>query len=96
MAAGDVYNLGVSGVAQNAYFNMQPAAGQECVIHNISHTTDAVLEFFDGTTAVTVDTQTGGSSWMGLFLHCTNAKYYRVKNANASSNNICCDGMMTK
>jgi len=96
MAAGDVYNLGVSAVAQNAYFNMQPAAGVEVVVHNISHSTDAILEFYDGTTAVTVDTVTGAGSWMGMFLHCTNTKYYRVKNTNAVSNSLCCDGMTTK
>lgn len=96
MAAGDVYNLGVSSVAQNAYLSMQPSAGVEAVIHNITHSTDAVLEFYDGTTAVTVDTQIGAGSWMGMFLHCTNSKYYRVKNTNASANNICCDGMTTK
>jgi len=96
MAAGDIYNQGVTATAQNAYFNIQPAEGVEVVIHNISHSTDAVLEYYDGTTAVTVDTQTGNGSWMGMFLHCTNAKYYRVKNTNAASNNICCDGVITK
>lgn len=96
MAAGDVFNQGVSAVAQNAFFSMQPAAGVEAVIHNISHSTDAVLEFYDGVTAVTVDTQIGNGSWMGMFLHCTNSKYYRVKNTDAVSNNICCDGVQTK
>ena len=96
MIKGDVFNQGVTAVAQNAYFNIQPEAGVEVVIHNINHSTDAVLEFFDGTTAVTVDTQTGNGAWMGMFLHCTNSKYYRVKNTNASSNNICCDGVVTK
>lgn len=96
MAAGDVYAPGVAATAQNAYFSMQPSAGVEVVVHNISHSTDAVLEYFDGTTAVTVDTQTGNGAWMGMFLHCTNSKYYRVKNTNASSNNICCDGVVTK
>lgn len=96
MAAGDVYNQGVAATAQNAYFSIQPSAGVEVVIHNISRSTDAVLEYFDGTTAVTVDTQTGAGSWMGMFLHCTNSKYYRVKNTNVDSNNICCDGMTTK
>ena len=96
MAAGDVFNQGVTATAQNAYFSIQPESGTECVIHNISHSTDAVLEYYDGTTAVTVDTQTGNGAWMGMFLHCTNSVYYRVKNTNASSNNICCDGVVTK
>lgn len=96
MIAGDVYQQGVTAVAQDAYFSMQPAVGTEVVIHNISHSIDAVLEFFDGTTAVVVDTQISSGSWMGMFLHCTNSKYYRVKNTNAASNNICCDGVATK
>lgn len=96
MAAGDVFNQGVTAVAQDAYFNMQPAAGVEVVVHNISHSTDAVLEYFDGTTAVVVSSHVGGGAWMGMFLHCTNSKYYRIKNTNAASNNICCDGMTSK
>ena len=96
MAAGDVYNQGITPVALDAYFNIQPAAGVEVVIHNIGHSTDAVLEYFDGTTAVEIDAQIGKGSWMGMFLHCTNDKYYRVKNSNAATNNICCDGMTTK
>jgi hypothetical protein len=95
-AAGDVYQAGVASVAQNAYLNLQPAAGAEIVVHNILHSTDAILEFYDGSTAVTVDTVIGAGAWMGCFLHCTNAKYYRVKNTNASANNICADGMYTK
>lgn len=96
MVAGDRYQQGVTAVAQNAYFNIQPASGTECVIHNIIHSADAVLEWYDGTTAVTVDTQYGNGAWMGMHLHCTNSKYYRVKNTNALSNNICCDGVVTK
>jgi hypothetical protein len=95
MAAGDVYSLGVTAVASEGYFSMQPAQGVEIVVHNISHDDDATLEFYDGTTAVTVDTQSGNGSWMGIFLHCTNSKYYRVKNTTASANNMCCDGVQT-
>jgi hypothetical protein len=95
MAAGDVFNQGVTSTAVNAYFNIQPAAGVEVVIHNISHSDSAELEFFDGTTAVTVDVSAGAGTWMGMFLHCTNAKYYRVK-STAAGNNVCCDGIVTK
>jgi hypothetical protein len=96
MARGDVYNKGVDEIDIDAYFNIQPPEGVEVVIHNISRSDDAILEFYDGTTAVTVDTQVGQGSWMGMFLHCTNSKYYRIKNTNVSSNNICCDGIQTK
>lgn len=96
MAVGDRYAPAIVTVAQNNYANMQPPVGVEVVIYNIVHSTDAVLEKFDGTTAVTVDTQTGINPWMGVFLHCTNSVYYRVKNTNASSNNIGWDGVVTK
>lgn len=96
MTKGDVFSPGVISTAQNAFYNLQPEVGVEVVVHNISHSVDATLEFFDGTTAVAVDTQTGNGSWMGMFLHCTNDKYYRVKNTNATNNNICCDGVVTK
>lgn len=96
MAIGAIYNQGVTAVAQLEYLEIRPAAGVECVIHNITHATDAVLEFFDGTTAVTVDTQLGSGAWMGMFLHCTNAKYYRVRNMAGGVNNMCCDGVVTR
>lgn len=103
MAAGDVYAPAMGyQLAQNAYYNMQPDAGVEVVVHNITHGTDATLEIYDSTAnagagvAITVDTQAGNGAWMGMFLHCTNTRYYRVKNTNAAASNICCDGMVTK
>lgn len=95
MAAGDVYNQGVTTIT-TVPFAIQPGAGVEVVIHNITHSASATLEYYDGTNAVTVDTQTGAGSWMGMFLHCTNGKFYRVSSVGNASNNICCDGMVTK
>jgi hypothetical protein len=96
MASGDVYQLGATATAQNAYLSFQPGAGTEIVIHNIIHSTDAILEWYDGSTAVTVDTALGAGAWIGMWFHCTNTKYYRVKNTNAASNNLAGDGMYTK
>jgi hypothetical protein len=96
MAAGDTYQIGVTPTAQNAYLNLQPAAGTEIVVHNIVHSTDATLEWYDGSTGVALDSQLGNGGWAGGFFHCTNTKYYRVKNTNAASNNLCADGMYTK
>lgn len=96
MAAGDIYNQGVTSVAAAGYFDIQPSAGVEVVIHNISHSSDAQLEFFDGTNFVVVDSVSGRGSWQKYQLHCTNAKYYRVKNTSSSSGNFCCDGVQTK
>ena len=96
MAAGDVYQAGVAATAQNAYLVLQPGAGTEIVVHNIAHSTDATLEWYDGATAIAVDSQMGAGAWVGEFFHCSNSKYYRVKNTNAASNNIAADGMYTK
>lgn len=96
MAAGDVYNLGITSVAASDYLDIQPTAGVEVIIHNISHGNDAQLEYYDGTNYVVCDTHSGQGSWMGMFLHCTNGKRYRVKNISASATNICCDGVQTK
>lgn len=96
MAAGDVFQPSFQIVAQDNYYNIQPGTNVEVVIHNIAHSTDAVLEYFDGTVGIPVDTQTGSGAWMGMFLHCTNTKFYRVKNTNSASNTIGCDGMVTK
>lgn len=100
MAAGDVYNKADSDVDAAEFFDMQPSAGTEIVVHNITINTAVAsntyaLEFYDGTTSYTVDTKTGSGSWMGMFLHCTNSMYYRVNPANADTK-ICCDGVYTK
>ena len=95
MAAGNVWNKGIDTVASNGYFSMQPTAGVEIVIHNISTSAVAALEFYDGTNYITIDTLTAGGGWQGLFLHCTNSKYYRIKNTHTSNNNIACDGVQT-
>lgn len=96
MAAGDVYNQGISEVAQNEYFDIRPPSGTEVVIHNINHSTDCTLEFYDGANSISIESKTGAGAWSGCFYHCTNSKYYRVKNTNASANNISCDGIQTK
>ena len=96
MAVGDRYTPAIVTVAQNSYANLQPPVGTEVVVHNIAHSTDATLEKFDGTIAITTDAQTGTKPWMGMNLHCTNSVYYRVKNTNATDNNIGWDGVVTK
>lgn len=96
MAAGDVYIAGVFTVPQDDYMYLRPPVGEEIVIHNIGHSQSAVLEFFDGTNAVVMDTVSDGSSWVGMYLHCTYDKYYRVKNTSVLDSLMCADGMKTK
>lgn len=95
MAAGDVFQQGVTTIT-SGYFDIQPNAGVEIVIHNIAHSASAVLEFYDGSASIVIDTHTGAGAWTGMFLHCTNSKRYRVSSIGSASNNIACDGMQTK
>jgi hypothetical protein len=95
MAAGDVFTVGVATANYGISVPLQPPVGAEVVIHNICHSLDASLEFFDGTNAISIDTQLGPGAWMGLFLHCTNTKYYRVVSGSAG-NSISADGIQTK
>lgn len=96
MAIGDIYAQGITSVAASGYFSIQPPDGVEIVIHNINHSTDSILEYFDGTNFIQIDTQIGSGGWMGMFLHCTHDKYYRVQNISGGVNFISCDGVVTK
>lgn len=95
MAAGDVYSPAMSVITTGNY-DMQPSAGVEVVVHNVSHSASASLLLTDGTNTITIDTQTGAGAWMGVFLHCTNTHFYRVVSVGSVSNIIGCDGMTTK
>lgn len=96
MAAGDVCNVGVLTVAENDFMYLRPPVGEEWVVHNIGHSCGAELQFFDGTNSVVMDTVSDGTAWVGMYLHCTYDKYYRVRNTSLLSNLMCADGMKTK
>ncbi len=96
MAAGDVANFGPTSTATGAYLDLQPSAGVEVVIHNIAYESSMELYYYDGTNQILVDTDSTGGSRLGLFLHCTNAKRYRIKNTDAASKFLSADGMTTK
>ena len=101
MAAGDVWNKVDATVGAAEFFDMQTTSGTESVIHNITvnptaSTSTTALEYWDGTDSFVVDTITGSGSWMGMFLHNTNTKWYRVNPTDATNTKICCDGVQTK
>lgn len=99
MAAGDIYIQGIEQIAVGEYFSIRPPVGTEVVIHNICHTVDVSLEFYDeiaGWNIYDIDKHLGGGAWMGMFLHCTHDKYYRVQNMSDKVNFISCDGVITK
>jgi len=95
MAAGNVFNKGIELVAVDGFFNIRPSIGTEAVIHNITHSEAATLEFYDGNNYVATDSQDEAGCWMGMFLHCTYDKYYRVRNTSGLVNSVCCDGVQT-
>lgn len=95
MAVGDVIST-ISSIATGSYLDICPSAGNEWVIHNIHHEDQAELYFYDGVNLVLVDSDTEQGSWSGFFFHCTNNKYYRVKNTAGTAKLISYDGIVTK
>jgi hypothetical protein len=96
MAAGDVANFGPTSTADAAFLALQPSAGVEVVIHNFGYDGAMELYFYDGTNQVKMDEDFSAGSRTGQFLHCTNAKYYRIKNVSGATGYLCADGITTK
>lgn len=95
MAVGDAVQ-GLSSIAAGAFLAIQPSAGVEYVIHNIGHESDAELHFYDGSNSLLMDVDIGNGAWMKHALHCSNSKYYRVKNTNTAAKLISFDGIQSK
>lgn len=91
------YAPDVVAVASGSYYNMQPPAGSEIIVHNVPHSAAAELEKYDSVAAlaITVDAHSAAGAWMGLQLHCTHTVYYRVKNTSAGTNSIGPDGVVS-
>ena len=95
MAFGDVFS-GLSSVLTANYFDIQPSAGIEAVIHNIYHDGDVQLEFYDGTNSLIFDTVVGGGVYAKYAFHVTNTRRIRVKNTASTTQLIGYDGIQTK
>lgn len=96
MAAGDAYIVSPVSTADTAFLDLQPSAGVEVVVHNISVPEGTKVEIYqyDGTDSIKVSTSYG-SLW-NMQLHCTNSVYYRVKNVSGAAAILGADGMTTK
>ena len=95
MALGDVISATAS-LGTGTLCSIQPGEGVEWLIHNIGHEAEAELYFYDGANSILMDSDTAGGAWIGLFLHCTNSKYYQIKNTNAETKLVSYDGVVTK
>jgi len=96
MAAGDAYIVSPVTVTDTAFLDLQPGAGVEVVIHNITipQGTAAELYHYDGTDTILV--MSFNSALFNLQLHATNGTWWRVKNVSGASRICGADGMTTK
>lgn len=84
MAIGDICN-GLASVAASEYLSLQPSAGTEWVIHNISFGGAIEIYYYDGTNEIKCDAEADYGGRFGYVYHCNNAKYYRIKNVTAGA-----------
>lgn len=97
MAKGDVYAVGPTSVADDAYLDLQVSAGVEVVVHNVylpPFVGGYEVEWYDGSTAQKVDVWDG--SVYNAMLHVGNTRRIRIKNVTGSSQNLGFDGIQTR
>jgi len=96
MAVGDVKSS-IAVVSAGGRLDIRPPSGEEWVIHNIYHEYDVDLEFYDGTNAITFDTDSGAGVYAKYAFHVTNTIRIRVENLDGSnSRKIGYDGVQTR
>jgi hypothetical protein len=100
MALTDVnVRTAISSVANNAFLDMRPTGAQsaeEWVIHNVLYNGAMELYKTDGTNSIKVDSDTTAGGRIGVYLHCTNAVWYQIKNVSGSAVILSYDGVQTK
>lgn len=96
MVLGDAYQ-GLVTVPAGGYLDIQPPSGVEAVIHNIFHEYDVDLQWYDGTNALTFDTDLGAGVYAKYAFHVTNSIRIRVYNRDtANARKIGYDGIQSK
>jgi hypothetical protein len=94
MAVGDVIADTVS-EADDAYLDVQPAAGTDWVINNIYYAGAAELYKYDGTRAILFETTTAGGALLNVQIHVNNTDYLRIRNVSGDTAIVGYDGMIT-
>lgn len=95
MSLGDVQTA-ISSIANNAFLDIKPASGVEWVIHNVLYNGAMELYKTDGTNSIKVDSDTTAGGRIGVYLHCTNAVWYQIKNVSGATAILSYDGVQTK
>lgn len=96
MAVGDVVSAYSNDLATSGYLDIAPAAGIEWVIHNIYCGNTAEIYWYDKTNEVLIYSVTGAAWITGIFAHCNNTYYLRIKNVSGSAADFGYDGIVTK
>lgn len=95
MAVGDVKGNIVSiGAGGNAV--IQPPAGEEWMIVNISVSDAASLYWTDGTTDVYIDSSQGSQTWANYKWFITNTLYLKVVDDSGAGISMVYNGVQTK
>lgn len=96
MAVGDTICDNAS-VTASGYMTIQPGAGVEWIIHNITWPNIAVeVSTYDGTNECVFHTDTTRGGLLQTVFHLTNTDYMRVKNAGGTTQVFHYDGVISK
>jgi hypothetical protein len=95
MAQGDVKS-DLQTIANTGILTIQPAPGEEWVIHNIYYTQAVSFRLAKSGTFLSFDSDTAAGARYGVNIHLTNTQYLQVLNTYAGNNVIAYDGVQTK
>ncbi len=97
MAAGDVYNIGPTSIANNAFLDIQPGAAVEVTISSIYCGGAWELYRYDGTNSIgPFASGTTADGLTNLRFRVTNSVRIRVKNVSGGTLYYGADGLVTK
>lgn len=95
MAAGTARFFEANALANNAFLDLQPGSG-ETVIHNLGGSGAWELYFNNGTNSIgPVSSGTANDAIINAQFHCSNTRYYRIKNVSGGAAHFWADGMDT-
>jgi hypothetical protein len=95
MAVSDSVVAYSNNLANDGYLAIQPSGTVEWVIHNIYCGGAFEIYWYDGTNEMLILAGTVYGWVSGIFSHCTNTKYLRVKNKSGGAQDFGYDGVIT-
>jgi hypothetical protein len=84
-------------IADAAYLELKPAAGQEAVIHNIYFAVQIEIKTVDGSGNELSFFEDSGKQFLtNVYFHIAEDHYLRVYNTSGGSARLAADGVITK